>query len=64
MAPVNDLGVANARLIAVGAAARSLIAVRPSRTDGNSMPPFQPRVADTTGVALLTSWINGLSSCN
>ncbi len=63
-APVNDLGVANARLIAVGAAARSILALRPARTDSNSMPPLQPRVVDTAGVALLNSWINGLTSCN
>jgi hypothetical protein len=64
VAPTNDLGVANARLIAVGAAARSLVAVRSSRTDSTSMPPFQPRVVDAAGVAVLTSWINGLASCN
>jgi uncharacterized repeat protein (TIGR03806 family) len=64
VAPMNDLGVANARLIAVGAATRSLVTVRPSRTDSTSMPPFQPREVDTAGVALLTSWINGLASCN
>ena len=51
-------------LIAIGAAAQSLIAVRPSRTDSTSMPPFQPRVVDAPGVALLTSWINALASCN
>jgi uncharacterized repeat protein (TIGR03806 family) len=65
--PVNDQGVVNARLIAVGGvnpSARSLMVVRPSRTDGTSMPPFQPRVVDAPGVALLTSWINGLASCN
>ncbi|MEO8307401.1 MAG: PQQ-dependent sugar dehydrogenase [Pseudomonadota bacterium] len=64
VAPVNDLGVVNARLIAVGAAARSLIAVRPLRTDSSSMPPLQPRVVDVAGIALLNSWINGLTSCN
>jgi uncharacterized repeat protein (TIGR03806 family) len=64
VAPVNDLGVANARLIAVGSAARSIVAVRPSRTDSTSMPPLQPRVVDAAGVALLTSWINSLASCN
>ncbi|HXC58785.1 MAG TPA: PQQ-dependent sugar dehydrogenase [Steroidobacteraceae bacterium] len=62
-----DLGVANARRIAVGgadAAGRSLIVVRPGRTDSNSMPPLQPRVVDAAGVALLTSWVNSLTSCN
>jgi len=62
-----DLGIADARRIAVGganAASRSLIVARPSRTDSNSMPPLQPRIVDAAGVALLTSWVNSLTSCN
>ena len=62
-----DLGVTDARRIAVGgtdAASRSLIVVRPSRSDSYSMPPLQPRVVDAAGVALLTSWVNSLTSCN
>jgi uncharacterized repeat protein (TIGR03806 family) len=62
-----DLGIANARRIAVGgadAATRSLIVARPSRTDSLSMPPLQPRAVDSAGVALLTSWVNSLTSCN
>jgi uncharacterized repeat protein (TIGR03806 family) len=67
VAPARSLGVANARLIAVGgtdAASRSLIVLRPNRTDVDSMPPLQPRVADAAGVALLASWVNQLASCN
>ena len=62
-----DLGLVNARRIAVGggdAASRSLIVARPSRSDSLSMPPLQPRVVDAAGVALLTSWVNSLTSCN
>jgi mono/diheme cytochrome c family protein len=62
--PQDTLGIANARLIAVGAAAQSIVVARPSRTDIKSMPPFQPRVVDAAGVALLSSWIDGLTSCN
>jgi len=65
--PVRDLGVANARIIAVGGAspaARSLLVLRPNRTDVDSMPPLQPRLVDTAGVALLTDWVNSLTSCN
>jgi mono/diheme cytochrome c family protein len=65
--PVRDLGVAGARVIAVGGtnpAARSLLVLRPSLTNADSMPPLQPRVADSAGVALLTEWVNGLASCN
>jgi hypothetical protein len=28
------------------------------------MPPLARHTIDTAGVALLTSWVNGLSSCN
>jgi mono/diheme cytochrome c family protein len=67
VAPTRTLGVANARLIAVGGtdpAARSMIVLRANRTDAESMPPLQPRIVDTAGVALLTSWVNSLASCN
>ena len=65
--PSRTLGIANARLIAVGGtdpASCSMIVVRPNHTDADSMPPLQPRVVDTAGVALLTNWVNSLASCN
>ena len=65
--PLRDLGVVNARVIAVGGtnpASRSLLVLRPARTDADSMPPMQPRMADAAGVALLTSWVNSLTGCN
>jgi mono/diheme cytochrome c family protein len=65
--PVNALGIANARRIAIGGAdpaARSLVIQRASLTDSNSMPPFQPRLVDTAGVQLLTDWVSSLTSCN
>jgi uncharacterized repeat protein (TIGR03806 family) len=65
--PQNDLGISNARIIAIGGAspaARSMVVARINRTDSNSMPPIQPRIIDSAGVALLTNWINGLASCN
>jgi uncharacterized repeat protein (TIGR03806 family) len=65
--PLNSLGVANARLIAVGGttpAARSMVVVRAGRTDSNSMPPLQPRSVDSAGIAVLSDWINSLASCN
>jgi uncharacterized repeat protein (TIGR03806 family) len=66
VAPVRDLGIASARIIAVGgsnAAARSLLVIRPGHTDADAMPPLLPRVVDSSGVALLTSWVNSLTSC-
>jgi hypothetical protein len=67
VAPARPLGVTNARLIAVGGtdpASRSMIVARANRTDADSMPPLQPRLVDAAGVALLTSWVNSLASCN
>jgi uncharacterized repeat protein (TIGR03806 family) len=65
--PARSLGVANARIIAIGGAdpaARSVLALRPARTDADAMPPLLPRVADAAGVALLQRWVNSLTSCN
>jgi uncharacterized repeat protein (TIGR03806 family) len=65
--PTRSLGVSNARIIAVGGtdpAARSLLVLRPQRTDADSMPPLQPRTVDIAGTAMLGTWINSLTSCN
>jgi uncharacterized repeat protein (TIGR03806 family) len=59
-----DLGIANARLIAVGDASRSVVLARVNRVGANQMPPLSRHAIDTQGVALLTSWINNLTSCN
>ena len=59
-----DLGIgANARLIAPGSAANSIIANRVNRRDSNGMPPLGSNRVDTDGVALLTQWINSLTGC-
>ncbi len=59
-----DLGIANARLIAPGDAARSVLVVRTNRRDAQAMPPLSSSVVDAQGVALLTNWVNSLTSCN
>jgi hypothetical protein len=59
-----DLGISNARLIAPGEAARSVVVSRVNRVDGSMMPPLARLTFDTAGVQLLSSWINGLSGCN
>ncbi len=66
VAPVNALGITNARRIAIGsnAAARSLVVQRPAMTNANSMPPFQPRQVDAAGVQLLSDWVSSLANCN
>ena len=37
---------------------------RMQRRDAAAMPPLASTVVDAAGVALLTSWINGLTNCN
>ena len=61
---LSDLGIQNARLIAPGAAARSVLIARMSRRDALGMPPLGSAKADTDGAALLTEWVNSLTSCN
>lgn len=63
---VSDLGIADARLIAPGAAARSVIPARMSLRDNvNAMPPTGlGTLVDTDGVQLINDWINSLASCN
>jgi uncharacterized repeat protein (TIGR03806 family) len=59
-----DLGIgANARLIAPGSAANSLVVQRTNRRDGSAMPPLGSNRVDTDGVALLTQWVNSLTGC-
>jgi mono/diheme cytochrome c family protein len=61
-----DLGLgAAARIIAPGSATNSVLVARVNRrNDPNQMPPIGSNLIDTTGVALLTQWINGLANCN
>jgi uncharacterized repeat protein (TIGR03806 family) len=60
-----DLGLANARLIAPGAPARSVIPARMNvRGGANQMPPVGSARVDTAGVSLIREWISSLSSCN
>ena len=59
-----DLGIgANARLIAPGSSANSVIVNRANRRDGSGMPPLASNEVDSAGVALLTQWINSLTGC-
>jgi uncharacterized repeat protein (TIGR03806 family) len=58
------LGNPNARLIHPGSAANSMVIIRTSRRDVHGMPPLGSNVVDAAGVALLSDWIDNLSSCN
>ncbi|HKU70369.1 MAG TPA: PQQ-dependent sugar dehydrogenase [Burkholderiales bacterium] len=61
---VGDLGITDARLIAPGAAARSVLIARMSRRDAHGMPPLGSAKVDEEGAKLLTDWVNSLTSCN
>ena len=60
-----DLGLNMARIIAPGAADRSVLVARmDDRLNDTKMPPLGSNVVDTNGVALVTDWINSLANCN
>jgi uncharacterized repeat protein (TIGR03806 family) len=59
-----DLGIANARLIAPGASARSVAVARMNRRDANAMPPVASTVVDAAGVSLIQQWVDSLAGCN
>jgi uncharacterized repeat protein (TIGR03806 family) len=58
-----DLGIADARLIAPGDPARSVLLERMQHRDANGMPPLGSNIADSKGAALLSDWIASLSGC-
>jgi uncharacterized repeat protein (TIGR03806 family) len=58
-----DLGIDDAKIIDPGSPATSLLVARPERLDANRMPPLASSAVDEQGVALLTQWIEGLTSC-
>jgi uncharacterized repeat protein (TIGR03806 family) len=59
-----NLGIANARIIAPGAPARSVLVSRMNRRDGFQMPPLGTHEVDDDGVALMVNWIQSLPNCN
>lgn len=59
-----DLGLANARIVAPGDAARSVLVNRAGRRDAAGMPPLGSSLPDTAGVALLSAWVNSLAGCS
>ncbi len=61
-AVVTDGGVPDGRIVVAGDRARSVLLDRMTRTDGRRMPPVGSHEPDTTGVALLSSWIDSLAA--
>jgi uncharacterized repeat protein (TIGR03806 family) len=58
-----DLGIANARLVAPGDPARSILLQRVTRRDAHGMPPLGSSLADAAGAALLRDWIIATPAC-
>ena len=63
--PANgDLGLgASARIVAPGDAGLSVLVERIGRRDAHGMPPLASNLVDTAGIALMTTWIKSLASC-
>ncbi|MFO0691188.1 MAG: PQQ-dependent sugar dehydrogenase [Myxococcota bacterium] len=59
-----SFGIANAKIIAPGDAARSILIYRANHRDASGMPPIGSNRVDNAGVALLSSWVASLSGCN
>src|SRR5262245_53014185 len=55
-----DLGISNARLVAPGDHARSVLWERLRRRDAFAMPPLGSHEVDPLGQALIAQWIDGL----
>ncbi|MEN0036810.1 MAG: PQQ-dependent sugar dehydrogenase [Cellvibrio sp.] len=58
-----DLGLANARLIAPGEPARSVLLARMKLRDVNQMPPLASHLVDQAAVDVITDWIASLQGC-
>jgi uncharacterized repeat protein (TIGR03806 family) len=59
-----NLGLSNPRLIKPGDSANSVLIARMAARNASGMPPIASAVIDTTGVALIAQWINGLQNCS
>jgi uncharacterized repeat protein (TIGR03806 family) len=59
-----DLGITDARIVAPGESARSVLLARMARRDANAMPPLASNVRDTAGEALIEAWINSLTAAS
>jgi mono/diheme cytochrome c family protein len=63
-AQAGDLGLgAGARIIAPGDAGLSVLVARMDRRDAHAMPPLASNLIDDDGVALIETWVDGLTGC-
>jgi uncharacterized repeat protein (TIGR03806 family) len=58
-----NLGINQAKLLAPGDPARSILLERISRNGQNRMPPVGSNILDSDAIALLTDWINSIQAC-
>lgn len=58
---VEDIGVANAKVLVPGKPEQSLISVRMHATDGIRMPPLGTKIVDEKGTKLIDDWIRAAS---
>lgn len=58
-----DLDIADARLVAPGAPAQSVLLQRMMRRDALGMPPLGSKRVDEAGAALIEEWISSIGSC-
>ncbi|MCW8879387.1 MAG: PQQ-dependent sugar dehydrogenase [Kangiellaceae bacterium] len=58
-----DLGINNARIIAPGDSARSVLLARMQALDNNRMPPLATQIIDQTATNIIEQWIDNLTGC-
>jgi mono/diheme cytochrome c family protein len=63
VAPSDDLGVTDARIIDPGSAEGSVLWLRVDRVGEAQMPPLARNLIDDTAVARLQAWIDALEGC-
>lgn len=62
-ASTGDLGIAGARRLVPGDAAKSQISLRPHALDAQRMPPLVSGVVDVAGLAVIDAWIGAVTTC-
>jgi len=60
---LGNLGISDARLLAPGQPAKSIIPVRMQALDFSRMPPLGSIIPDEQGIALINDWIASLTAC-
>jgi uncharacterized repeat protein (TIGR03806 family) len=62
-APLEDLGVAGAKLLTPGKPELSTISLRMHRRDGEAMPPIGTCEVDAAGAEVIDAWIRSVTAC-